>query len=55
MSRIWSCIASLTNIAAEFRVSIGASIPQIVDLLQGNWKDREAGATALAMLSEQGM
>jgi HEAT repeat protein len=46
---------SLTSIAAEFRESIRASIPQVVDLLRDNdmfvgW----AGAEALAKLSEQG-
>jgi HEAT repeat protein len=52
---IWSGIASLTSIAAEFRGSIGTSIPQIVDLLKdSDGFVRGAGAKALSQLSKQG-
>jgi hypothetical protein len=49
-------MALLTSIAAEFRGSIGTSIPQIVDMLKDSDSFvRGTGAEALSKLSEQGM
>jgi HEAT repeat protein len=48
-------MASLTNIADEFRGSIGTSIPQIVDLLKDTDNNvREAAAETLLKLWGQG-
>jgi hypothetical protein len=56
LSHICSGITSLTSIAAEFRGSIGTSIPTIIALLKHNdCIVRWAGADALSKLSEQGM
>jgi HEAT repeat protein len=49
-------MASLMNIAAELRGSIGTSIPQIVDLLKDSeGRVRVACTNTLSKLSEQGM
>jgi HEAT repeat protein len=46
----------LTRAAAEFRGSIGTSIPQIIDLLKDdNWDVRSASVAALSKFSEHGM
>jgi hypothetical protein len=47
---------SLTSTTADLRRSIGASIPQIINLLEDNSAFvRAASAAALATFSEQGM
>jgi HEAT repeat protein len=49
-------MASVTSIAAELRGPIGASIPQIIDLLNDTkGYVRASAAEALSKLSEQGM
>jgi hypothetical protein len=49
-------MVSLTYIAAEFRQSVGTTIPQIIDLLKhDNSNARVAGASVLAIFSKRGL
>jgi hypothetical protein len=54
ISLIWSGMAPLTSIAAEFRGLIATSIPHIINLLLNSYLTG-AGRDLLSNLSEHGM